>query len=331
MNDLLDEIKVEPREGGGRDDPRSSGATPSSTKKRSKSSKTKTTRVEVEELDELPSLGTTQDEEAHIMNIFFEDVSEIKALLKDLKKRLAGLRALQETTKDVTRGDVMHEKRSEMGDMIKEISKQANKIKNKVQELDASNKEVELNISDANLRTREQVTAALLKKLQSTINDFSRLRTEFEEDYKEVVEQRIYTVTGRGATEEELDRMIETGESEQIFQKAMLEQGRGTMQVMETVEEIRERHEAVMELERGLAELNQMFLDLASLVEHQGDMIDNIGHSVATAKEYTEQGVVALEQAHEYQKSARKKTCCIMMIVLGIGVVIVVVVVILAR
>eukprot|EP00958_Prasinococcus_capsulatus_P025946 scaffold4501_cov395-Prasinococcus_capsulatus_cf.AAC.19 len=91
---------------------------------------------------------------------------------------------------------------------------------------------------------------------------------------------------------------------------------------METVEEIRERHEAVMELERGLAELNQMFLDLASLVEHQGDMIDNIGHSVATAKEYTEQGVVALEQAHEYQKSARKKTCCIMMIVLGIGVVI---------
>eukprot|EP00958_Prasinococcus_capsulatus_P025944 scaffold4501_cov395-Prasinococcus_capsulatus_cf.AAC.17 len=39
-----------------------------------------------------------------------------------------------------------------MGDMIKEISKQANKIKNKVQELDASNKEVELNISDANVQ-----------------------------------------------------------------------------------------------------------------------------------------------------------------------------------
>ena len=92
---------------------------------------------------------------------------------------------------------------------------------------------------------------------------------------------------------------------------------------METVEEIRERHEAVMELERGLVELNQMFLDLASLVEHQGDIIDNIETTVAAAKEYTADGVVALEQAHEYQKSARKKTCCILMIVLAIGVVIV--------
>ena len=85
------------------------------------------------------------------------------------------------------------------------------------------------------MRTRESVTAALLKKLQSIINDFSRIRSDFEEDYKEVVEQRIYTVTGQAATEEELDRMIETGESEQIFQKAMMEQGKGTMQVLHLI------------------------------------------------------------------------------------------------
>ena len=59
-------------------------------------------------MDELPSLGSTQEEDAHIMNVFFEDVSEIKKLLSDLKKRLQSLRALQETTKDVTRGDLMH-------------------------------------------------------------------------------------------------------------------------------------------------------------------------------------------------------------------------------
>ena len=37
----------------------------------------------------------------------------------------------------------------------------------------------------------------------------------------------MYTVTGQKASADEVDRMIETGESESIFQKAILEQGRG--------------------------------------------------------------------------------------------------------
>ncbi len=41
------------------------------------------------------------------------------------------------------------------------------------------------------------------------------------------MERRTYTVTGQKASAEEIDRLIETGESEQIFQKAILEQGRG--------------------------------------------------------------------------------------------------------
>ena len=44
---------------------------------------------------------------------------------------------------------------------------------------------------------------------------------------REVVERRVYTVTGQKASADEVDRMIETGEAESIFQKAILEQGRG--------------------------------------------------------------------------------------------------------
>lgn len=45
--------------------------------------------------------------------------------------------------------------------------------------------------------------------------------------FREVVERRTYTVTGQKASAEEIDRLIETGESETIFAKAILEQGRG--------------------------------------------------------------------------------------------------------
>jgi diphthamide synthase (EF-2-diphthine--ammonia ligase) len=48
------------------------------------------------------------------------------------------------------------------------------------------------------------------------------------------------------------------------------------LQVLDTLAEIQERHEAVKELERSLLDLHQIFLDMAVLVEAQGEMLDNI-------------------------------------------------------
>jgi len=46
--------------------------------------------------------------------------------------------------------------------------------------------------------------------------------------------------------------------------------------VLDTLVEIQERHAAVRELEKSLLDLHQIFLDMAVLVEAQGDMLDNI-------------------------------------------------------
>lgn len=55
-------------------------------------------------------------------------------------------------------------------------------------------------------------------------------------------------------------------------------QGRG--RVIDTLAEIQERHRAVKDLEQSLLELHQMFLDMAVLVEAQGEMLDNIEKQV---------------------------------------------------
>ena len=48
------------------------------------------------------------------------------------------------------------------------------------------------------------------------------------------------------------------------------------VQLLDTLNEINERHEAVKELNKSLLELSQMFTDMAVLVEQQGVMINNI-------------------------------------------------------
>lgn len=50
--------------------------------------------------------------------------------------------------------------------------------------------------------------------------------------------------------------------------------------MLDTLAEINERHEAVKELEKSLMELHQVFLDMAVLVEAQGEMLDNIEQQV---------------------------------------------------
>ena len=48
------------------------------------------------------------------------------------------------------------------------------------------------------------------------------------------------------------------------------------IQVLDTLDEITERQVAVKQLEKSLIELHQIFLDMAVLVEAQGEELDNI-------------------------------------------------------
>lgn len=123
-------------------------------------------------------------------------------------------------------------------------------------------------------RTRTTISAGLKKKLKDLMGEFSNLRNRIQEEYREVVERRLRTITGEKVSEEEVERVIETGEAENLFQKALMEQGRG--RVLDVLAEIQERNKAVKDLEQSLLELHQIFLDMAVLVEAQGELLDNI-------------------------------------------------------
>lgn len=76
--------------------------------------------------------------------------------------------------------------------------------------------------------------------------------------------------------------------------------------------DLQEREEAVRRLETDIVGINQIFTDLAVLVNVQGETIDNIDKHVSDAVDNVEEGGQQLEKAVNYQTSARnKKFCCI--------------------
>ncbi|XP_074370765.1 putative syntaxin-131 isoform X3 [Apium graveolens] len=172
----------------------------------------------------------------------------------------------------------MKEIKQKMEKDVDEVSRIARFIKSKIEALDRENmanrQKPGCGSGTAVDRSRTATTVSLKKKFKDKITEFQKLRQNIQQEYREVVERRVFTVTGNKADDQTIDRLIETGDSEQIFQKAIQEQGRG--QIMSTVAEMQERHDAVREIERKLLELQQIFLDMAVLVDSQGDMLDNI-------------------------------------------------------
>lgn len=260
---------------------------------------------------------------------FFKQVQEIEKQYDKLNKLLRKLQDAHEESKAVTKAASMKAIKQRMEKDIDEVGKIARFVKSKIEELDRDNlsnrQKPGCGKGTGVDRSRTATTVALKKKLKDKMSEFQTLRQNIQQEYREVVERRVFTVTGTRADEETIERLIETGDSEQIFQKAIQEQGRG--QIMDTLAEIQERHDAVRDVEKKLLDLQQVFLDMAVLVEAQGDMLDNIESQVSSAVDHVQSGNTALQRAKSLQKSSRKWMCIAILILLIIVVIIVVAVI----
>lgn len=245
------------------------------------------------------------------MKQFFMMVEGIKNDMSEIREKQKSLREAHERSKTVTRAAEMKALREQMQDDINAVSKQAHGIKTSLEALDKSNeasiKQKDCGPGSSTERMRTSITAGLKKRLKDLMSEFTELRKRVQKEYREVVERRVRAVTGKHASEDEIDRIIETGEGETVFQQAFLDQGKG--KAMDTLAEIRERQRAVRDLEQSLLELHQIFLDMAVLVEVQGEMLDNIERQVAQSVDYVGGAVGALTVARKYQKQTRKLQC----------------------
>ncbi|XP_074282204.1 syntaxin-132-like [Silene latifolia] len=257
---------------------------------------------------------------------FSKKVQEIDKQYEKINNLLRKLQDAHEESKAVTKAAAMKSIKQRMEKDVDEVQKIARLIKSKIEDLDKDNlsslQKPGCGKGTAIERARTTQTVQLKKKLRDKMAEFQTLRENVHDEYREVVERRVYTVTGQRADEETIDRLIETGNSEQIFQKAIQEQGRG--QVMDTLAEIQERHDAVRDVERKLLELQQIFLDMAVLVDAQGDVLDNIESQVKNAVDHVNSGNTALQRAKSLQKNSRKWMCIAIIILLIIVAVIVV-------
>ncbi|KAK7268108.1 hypothetical protein RIF29_20795 [Crotalaria pallida] len=251
---------------------------------------------------------------------FFDDVEGVKEELKELDRLFQSLQSSNEQSKTLHDAKAVKDLRKRMDDDVSLALKKAKVIKLRLEALERSN------AANRNLpgcgpgsssdRTRTSVVIGLKKKLKDNMEKFNELRQQISSEYRDTVQRRYFTVTGENPDDKTLDRLISTGESETFLQKAIQEQGRG--RVLDTINEIQERHDAVKEIEKNLQELHQVFLDMAVLVQSQAEQLDDIESHVARAHSFVNTGTEQLHTARKHQKNTRKWTCYCIILVLVI-------------
>ncbi|XP_054811941.1 syntaxin-132-like isoform X1 [Prosopis cineraria] len=268
----------------------------------------------------------TQNNHDMGMDAFNKQIEEANKQVDKLSGLLKKLKEANEESKSVTKASAMKAIKKRMEKDIDEVGKIARTVKAKIE---AINKDNLANRQKPGCekgtgvdRARMNMTSSLTKRFKDLMTEFQTLRQRIQDEYREVVERRVITVTGTRPDDETIDHLIETGSSEQIFQKAMLETGRG--QVLNTVEEIQERHDTVKEIEKRLLDLHQIYLDMAVLVDAQGEILDNIESQVNNAVDHVQRGTSVLQNAKKLQKNSRKWMCIAIIILLLIVAIIVV-------
>ncbi|XP_063084233.1 syntaxin-3 isoform X2 [Cavia porcellus] len=189
--------------------------------------------------------------------------------------------------------------KDDLEQLTSEIKKRANNVRNKLKSMERHIEEDEVR-SSADLRIRKSQHSVLSRKFVEVMTKYNEAQVDFRERSKGRI-QRQLEITGKKTTDEELEEMLESG-NPAIFTSGIID----SQISKQALSEIEGRHKDIVRLESSIKELHDMFMDIAMLVENQGEMLDNIELNVLHTVDHVEKAQEETKKAVKYQSQARK-------------------------
>uniref|UniRef100_A0A1Q3FUM7 Putative snare protein syntaxin 1 n=1 Tax=Culex tarsalis TaxID=7177 RepID=A0A1Q3FUM7_CULTA len=259
--------------------------------------------------------------EGNFMEDFFQEVEQIREMIDKIQANVEEVKKKHSAILSAPQSD--EKTKQELEDLMADIKKTANRVRGKLKGIEQNiEQEEQTNKSNADLRIRKTQHSALSRKFVEVMTEYNRTQTDYRERCKGRI-QRQLEITGRATTNEELEEMLEQGNSAVFTQGIIME----TQQAKQTLADIEARHADIIKLENSIRELHDMFMDMAMLVESQGEMVDRIEYHVEQSRDYVATGQEQLVQASKYMSKARKKK---IFIIVCVAITLVILIVLLA-
>jgi syntaxin 1B/2/3 len=251
------------------------------------------------------------------MDRFFADVERAKGAITRVKGATSKIKELQDEAMTA-----IGNKEQEVSESLARVLTQANKdcafAKRILEGLKKETETLDRKKLHAEIRIRENVHATVLQNLVVAVRGYQSAQQEYKAKLRNKAATAV-RIAEPTATDEQIDVVIRNGDVNSVYRQKMLQPGSDV--VAQAYLHAMDKYQDVLKLERSVEELHKMFMDLAVLVEAQGQMLSNIETKVYTARDYVESGNKQLNQALKAQKATRRRMCCFivcLIVVLGL-------------
>ncbi|XP_014027308.1 syntaxin-2 isoform X1 [Salmo salar] len=259
-------------------------------------------------LGELTESRTQAEEDVRVtvdsdgfMEGFFRRVEEVRGLIDKISSEVEEVRKKHSMILSAPSTD--EKMKDELDRLTNEIKSDANSVRVKLKSMEQSlPKDDVSNRASVDFRIQKTQHTVLSRKFAEVMSQYNKTQVSFRERSKGRI-QRQLEITGRVTSNEELEDMLESG-NPSIFTSDIISDSQITRQALN---EIVSRHQDIIRLESSIRELHAMFMDMAMLVENQGDMVNNIENNVSNAAEYIGRAKEETKKAVRYQKKSRRK------------------------
>ncbi|XP_069047466.1 syntaxin 3b isoform X2 [Lepisosteus oculatus] len=256
-------------------------------------------------LDQLKATCDTDDvdeveisvDNAAFMDEFFTQIEEIRSSIDKIDENVAEVKKLYSVILSAPTTD--QKTKDDLETLTNDIKKMANSVRNKLKSIER-NIEQDEERSSADLRIRKSQHSVLSRKFVEVMTKYNEAQVDFRERSKGRI-QRQLEITGKNTTDEELEEMLESG-NPAIFTAGIIDSSISK----QALSEIESRHKDIVRLESSIKELHDMFVDIAMLVENQGEIVDNIEAQVSKTVDHIAVAKTETKKAVKYQSRSRK-------------------------
>lgn len=140
--------------------------------------------------------------------------------------------------------------------------------------------------------------ACLSNGFRDAMFDYNEAEMSHRENCKSQILRQM-EIVGREVTGEDVDEMIESG-NWYVFNDNVVSEGKTARSALCQIEK---RHQELLDLEKRISGIQEIFLDVAMLVEEQGPMLTSIQTNVQKTDEYIQEAIVKLGRAKRFDRN----------------------------
>ncbi|XP_042633654.1 syntaxin-11-like [Cyprinus carpio] len=169
-----------------------------------------------------------------------------------------------------------------------------------LRKMDSHRKELEekYGVNSPVTRIARTQYASISNSFRDAMVEYNDAEMSHRESCKAYI-QRQMEIVGREVTGDQIEEMLENGHWN-VFSENMVSEGKTARSALIQIDS---RHTELLQLERRIQSLHEVFLDVAMLVEEQSSMIDYIHTNVQSTEVEVRDVLVKLERAKRYDRS----------------------------